>query len=262
MPLFHPPLPSPGRIMNFETLAIIFVAIAVGAFAKGLTGIGLPIITIPILSGILGAEHAIVTMAIPVFVSNISIVWTYRKLATTIPRLRTALAFAVAGTLIGVYILASLDDRALIDLIIVWIGVYLLNLMVNPNFQLTGRAATIGSPILAALAGIAQGSTGMSGPVVATWIHSYRFQKEAYVFAVSVMFLFISGTQVAAVAAGGLMDRQKTIEGLLAAIPTLLFVPLGMRTIKYVSPRMFNWIILTCIVVMEARLVWKQFLSA
>ena len=54
----------------------------------------------------------------------------------------------------------------------------------------------------------------------------------------------------------------KTIEGLLAAIPTLLFVPLGMRTIKYVSPRMFNWIILSCIVVMEGRLIWKQFIAA
>jgi len=248
--------------MSYETLAVIVAAIAVGAFAKGLTGIGLPIITIPILSGILGAEHAIVSMTIPVFVSNIQIVWKYRKFMTTIPRLGPALICAVAGTLVGVYILASLDDRALIDLIIVWIGIYLLNLVFNPNFRLTGKAAVIGSPILATLAGVSQGATGMAGPVVATWIHSYRLEKEAYVFAVSVMFLFISGTQVAAVAAGGLMDHQKTVEGLLAAIPTLLFVPLGMRTIKYVSPRMFNWIILSCIVVMEARLIWKQFLVA
>lgn len=248
--------------MNYETYAVIVAAIAVGAFAKGLTGIGLPIITIPVLSGIIGAEHAIVTMSIPAFASNVWICWGYRRMAPHVPKLGPALVCAAIGTLIGVYILASLDDRSLIYLIIGWIALYLVNLVLNPNFRIEGRAATIAAPLLATLSGISQGATGIAGPVVATWIHSYRLEKQVYVFGVCVMFLCISGVQTAAVAVGGLMDGQRMMEGLLAVIPTLLFVPLGMKTLKYVSPRVFNNIIIGCIVVMEARLIWKQILPA
>lgn len=248
--------------MDFETLAIIVVAIAVGAFAKGLTGIGLPIITIPILSSFIGAEKAIVTMAIPAFASNIWICWGYRRMAPHVPKLPIALAFAAAGTMIGVYILASLSNTVLIYLIMGWIALYLVNLMLNPNFRIEGKAATIAAPLLALLSGISQGATGIAGPVVATWIHSYRLEKEGYVFGVCIMFLCISGVQTAAVAAGGLMDTERLLTGLLAVIPTLIFVPLGMRTLKHVSPVVFNRIIIACIVVMEARMVWKQFLSA
>lgn len=243
--------------MSYESLAVIVAAIAVGSFAKGLTGIGLPIITIPILSGFLGAEHTIVVMTIPTFVSNLWIVWAYRQLAAGIPDLARALAFAAAGTLAGVYILASLDDGALIWLLIVWIALYLLNLAINPDFRLEGKAARRASPVFAFLSGISQGATGIAGPLVATWIHSYRLQKEAYVFGVSVMFLCISGVHVAAVSAGGLMDLQRMGEGVLAAIPTLLFVPLGMRMTRRLSPRLFNRLIVGCVVIMEARLIWK-----
>jgi hypothetical protein len=248
--------------MSYEVLAIIILAIAVGSFAKGLTGIGLPIITIPILSGFLGAEHAIVVMTIPTFASNVWIVWSYRRLATNIPGLTAALVFAAAGTLVGVYILASLNDTALIWLLIVWIGLYLLNLAFNPDFRLEGRAAERASPVFAFCSGISQGATGIAGPLVATWIHSYRLQMEAYVFGVSIMFLCISGVHVAAVAGGGLLDVQRLGEGLLAVIPTLLFVPLGMRMTRLLSPQLFNRIIIACVVAMEARLIWKAVITA
>ena len=247
--------------MSLETLAVIFVAIAAGAFAKGLTGIGLPIITIPILSGFLGAEHAIVVMTVPVFASNLWIVWSYRKLAHNVPKLASALVFAAIGTLIGTYILASLDDRALIWLLIVWIGLYLLNLAFNPNFRLEGKAAERASPFLATLSGISQGATGIAGPVVATWIHSYRLQMETYVFAVSIMFLVISAVHVAAVSAGGLMDLERMVQGLIAVVPTMLFVQLGMRTTRFLSPKLFNRLIIACIVAMEARLIWKELVA-
>ena len=71
--------------MSFETLAIILVAISIGAFSKGLTGIGLPTIAIPILAGFLGVEHAVVVMTIPVAASNVVIVWSYRRMWKMMP---------------------------------------------------------------------------------------------------------------------------------------------------------------------------------
>ena len=186
--------------MSIETLAIVFVAISIGAFSKGLVGLGLPMISIPILAGFIGVEHAVVVMTIPVAASNLVIVWSYRRLAEMVPGLGLALACAAAGAALGAYGLVAFDERVLLWVMTVWLAVYLIYRSVKPEFRLAGRAARIASPILATAAGIAQGATGMSAPLIATWIHSYRLQAEAYVFGVSALFLSISGAHLIAVA--------------------------------------------------------------
>ena len=52
--------------MTPESLVIIFCALSIGAFAKGMTGLGLPPVSIAILAVFFGVEHAIVVTTIPV----------------------------------------------------------------------------------------------------------------------------------------------------------------------------------------------------
>jgi uncharacterized membrane protein YfcA len=243
--------------MSLETYLIVFTAISVGAFSKGLTGIGLPMISIPILAGFLGVEHAVVVMTIPVAVSNLVIVWSYRRLAALVPGLGLALVCAAAGAVLGAYGLVVLDDRVLLWIMTIWLAIYLIHRAVNPDFRLEGRAARIASPILAAGAGVSQGATGMSGPVIATWIHSYRLQAETYVFGVSALFLAVSAGHLAGVSGFGLFDQDRLLQGLLALIPVVVFVRIGMRLTRYISAKLFDRLILGLIVIMEAKLVWQ-----
>jgi uncharacterized protein len=243
--------------MDYQALAIILAAVAVGSFAKGAVGIGLPIIAIPTAAAFLGVEHAIVVMTIPVFASNIWICWRYRKLATKIPNLPVAVICASVGTLVGSVILATLSDSALIWILIVWIAAYLLNLALNPDFRLEGKAAKIASPFLAVFAGICQGTTGIAGPVVATWIHSYRLQNEVYVFGVSIMFFAIALAHLVGVSALGLLDSTRVIQGLWMVIPTLLFVQVGMWTTRFISQIWFSRLIIGMVIVMEVKMLWQ-----
>jgi uncharacterized protein len=243
--------------MDYQALAIILAAVAVGSFAKGMVGIGLPIIAVPTTAAFLGVQHAIVVLSIPVFASNIWICWRYRKLATKIPNLPVALGFAALGTLIGSFILATLSDNALIWILIVWIAAYLLNLALNPDFRLEGRAAKIASPFIAIFAGLCQGATGIAGPVVATWIHSYRLEKEVYVFGVSIMFFAIALVHLVCISALGLLDTTRMIQGVWMVIPTLLFVQIGMWTTRYISATWFGRAVIAIVIVMEAKLIWQ-----
>ena len=55
---------------DLYSLSIIGLGLALGAFVKGLTGMGLPLVAVPFMASFLGAEHAIVVMQIPGLVSN------------------------------------------------------------------------------------------------------------------------------------------------------------------------------------------------
>ena len=65
--------------MTPESFVIIFGALALGAFAKGMTGLGLPPVSIAILAVFFGVEHAIVVTTIPVAFSNVQIVWMWLR---------------------------------------------------------------------------------------------------------------------------------------------------------------------------------------
>ena len=58
------------------------------------------------------------------------------------------------------------------------------------------------------------------------------------------------------VGVAGLYDQERIFQGLLAIIPVMIFIPLGMRMTKQVSARVFNLMIVGIIAAMEVRLVW------
>jgi uncharacterized protein len=239
-----------------ESLLIIFATLAVGSFAKGMTGLGLPPVSIAILAVFFGVEHAIVVTTIPVAFSNIQIVWMWRHRITEIPQVWPPLIAAACGVALGTWVLANLDEHTLTIVLTVWIAFYLLTVLFNLKIEPEGRLANVLSPLIAAGAGICQGATGMSGPFIATWAHAWGFVKETYVFATSLLFMSIAVTHVIGVGIAGLYDQERIIQGLLAIIPVMIFIPLGMRMTKRVSARVFNLVIIGVIALMEVQLVW------
>lgn len=243
--------------MSAESLAVIVVALAVGSFAKGMTGLGLPPVAIAILMTFFGAEHAIVVATIPVAFSNLQIVWVWRRRLAEVPRLRGPAAAAAAGVAAGTWILVEIDGRTLAVVLAAWIAVFLAAVLFDLKIRPTGRGARLFAPAIAAAAGICQGATGISGPLVATWGYAWGFVKETYVLATSVLFMAISLMHVAAVAAAGLYDGERLAQGLLAVAPVAVFVPLGMRMARRLSPRVFRMVVVAAVGAMEARLVWE-----
>lgn len=243
--------------MTPETLIIIFVALAIGSFAKGMTGLGLPPTSISILAVFFGVEHAIVVTTIPVAFSNIQIVWLARKKFRDMPQIWPPLLAGALGVGLGTWVLATLEERSLTILLAVWIAFYLLTVLFNVKIEPEGRAARVFSPAIAGGAGICQGAVGMSGPFIATWAHAMGFVKETYVFATSLLFMSISATHVLGVGVAGLYNYERIVQGLLAILPVMIFIPLGMRLTRKISARVFNLIIVGIIALMEVRLVWE-----
>ena len=63
-------------------------------------------------------------------------------------------------------------------------------------------------------------------------------------------------THVIGVGVAGLYDQERIVQGLLAIIPVMIFIPLGMRMTEKVSARVFNLMIVGTIALMEVQLVW------
>ena len=243
--------------MHLETLLIIFVALGAGAFSKGATGMGLPLIAVPIMAGFLGAQQAVIVITIPNMVSNFWVMWSYRSRFHTVPGLAFATMAGALGVAGGTWFLATADERMLTLALAVCVGAYLVLLAFRIEIRFTGPLGRILSPLIAALAGVSQGAAGMSSAVVAAWVRAFQLEKEAYIFAASTMFLGLTTMHFLFVLAAGLFDQERLGQAVLALIPIALFLPLGMRTTRYISKQWFNRVIVTLIIVMEVKLIWQ-----
>jgi uncharacterized protein len=241
---------------DLSELSIILIAMIVGGFVKGATGQGLPQIAIPVMASFLGVEHAVVVMAIPGVIANGWLLWTYRSHLRRTRDLPAILTTGIFGSVAGTVLLTTLDDRILSLVLASVIGLYVVFFLAHPSFSLRPAVTRYSSPPVGLAAGLLQGSTGVSGPLVSTYMHALRLDKETYVLSVATVFLVFSVVQAAALTILGLYTESRLGESLLALVPIMIMLPIGTRLTHGLSRRAFDLMILAVLVASGARLVY------
>ncbi len=240
-------------------LVVIVAAIAVGAFIKGATGGGLPQVAIPVMAVFLGVEHAVVVMAIPGVVANGWLVWTHRAEAPRTRDLPGMLAAGVAGSVAGTMLLDSLDGRILSGVLAGVIIAYIVIATVHPGFTIPARVTRFASPPVGLAAGGLQGATGISGPLLTTYLHGFGLAPRAYVFALSTLFFVFASVQTITLTGVGLYTPVRLVESGLALVPILLALPLGARAARRLSRQAFQRVILVLLAASVVSLLHDTF---
>ncbi len=244
--------------MSPDAIIIIFLALAAGSLVKGISGLGLPLVAIPVMAGFLGAERAVVMMVVPGILINFGLMWTYRAHATHLPHMPVFAAVAIAGVVLGAWILSAVPERWIIIFMALWLGIYLLKTLVfKVDIRLPESAHRHVAALVVLVAGLIQGSTGASGPVLATYVHALRLPQPAFVFTVSVFFQIFMFTQAVAFTWLGMFTIERLYDGLVACIPIAIFLPLAVYISRFINARWFNVIVIALLVVIEIRMVFK-----
>jgi uncharacterized membrane protein YfcA len=241
--------------MPIESIAIIVLGLALGALVKGVSGIGLPLVAIPIMAGFIGVETSVVIMVIPSFFVQSWLVWDNRHEFDALPSLKWMALGGIAGVAIGSWVLSAVDERWLVAAMAVWVGSYLLTLALRIDPWDGLRRAGRGGPTVIAAAGAIQGATGISGPVVAAYMHALRLDRAAYILASNVIFQVFMVSQFVSLSALGLMTWERVQMGLLACIPVAVVLPLAIAISRRISQRLFNMFVVALLIVMEIRLI-------
>jgi uncharacterized protein len=241
-------------VISLGLLASAMLAIGIGALAKGITGVGLPILAVPVLASFTSVEEAVVLMVLPSIAANGWLVITHKKWSV-LSQHRSFLIFGLAGGIFGTWLLSILADHWLKLILAVWLGVYLLQYFSRRSYDwyFSGRNGM--RPVLGTAAGVVQGASGISAPIVAPYFHANGLTRESYAFATAFTFLLFSGAQVTTMFRLDLLTPERMIVGLIAVVPTLLFTQLGIRWSRHISETTFHRILLALFVVMELKLL-------
>jgi hypothetical protein len=248
--------------MTSEELLVIFTALAIGGFVKGLTGVGLPLIAVPVMAGFLGVERAVITMVIPSIVLNLYQTWKHREHVVAVPELPRLLVAGVPGAAFGATVLYLASERFLATSLAIWVVSYVILRIAHPQLKLSIQARMLWSPAVGAVAGALQAATGISAPVIAAYADALGLEPRSYVFAVSAAFAAFSIAHFALLVLFALYTRELFLQSLLAVLPGIAFIPLGDWARRFIRPRLFDLMIRALLIAMALRLVYAAWLSS
>jgi uncharacterized membrane protein YfcA len=251
------PSAEKGTRLPLEALVVMAVALGCGGLVKGATGMGLPVIALPILAAFLGVPHAVAIMCLPILVTNAWQVWRFREDLWTADFLPVMLAAGTVGIGLGTWLIVSLPERSLTLALAVLVLAYVGWSLAKPHFTISRSLGRRLAPAVGLGAGILQGATGISSPLGVTFIHSLRLHRTAHVFAVSAMFLMFTIVQMPALAIAGVLTWPLVLQGAFAVAPALLAMPLGTRLAARLSQKAFDRLILALLAVVAVQLFAK-----
>jgi len=225
-------------------LTVILVASAAGMFVKSVTGMGYPLFAIPMISLAVGVEHAVVIVSVPNAVANAILCWQARAGRSDSRDLLRLASAGVLGAILGTTALMALPEWPLLLLLVVTISVFVLQFGRATDQRISEETSRRWSPLVGALAGLMQGAIGVSGPVVAAWLHGYRLERNAQIFSVTLLFLVSGVAQIVFFASSGGYTRERLSAIGLVLIPVVVMIPIGIRVRNRLSGSGFDRAIL------------------
>jgi uncharacterized membrane protein YfcA len=244
--------------MDPVEILLVVLTVGMGFFVKGVTGMGGPMLAIPVMAGFVGIEQAVVVISVPSLFANSWLLWEHRRSAgDTKAYLPSMLVAGFFGTLAGAWLLRELDDVVLSWVLAGVVIAYIVRYLTDQEFRIGERMAKWLSAPVGLVGGALQGATGVSAPVLATYLHGLRLDPSVFIFSITVPFWIFGVVQYVGYWTLDMLTWDRIGQGLIATIPALMVVPLGMRVSRRIQKKTFEYVVLGVLVASVVRLIWS-----
>ena len=244
---------------DLPQLLLILVVIAGASMVKGAIGFGFPLVSIPVLSAIVGPHVAVPVVAVPTLLSNLIMV-SRGAASRASAHLVLAIAGLAFGTLAGAAVIKALDPRSLSILV----GAVTLGYVLAAAFRLTAHvpeaAGRRAAPVVGLAAGLMGGATGIFAPLLASWLHLLHMAKRDFVFWITIMFFVSNIVQVASYAHLGLYAGPALSLALIGCGPMAIGTWSGLALQDRLDPEVFGRVVLGIVFVASVNLLVRGLL--
>lgn len=222
------------------SLILIALTFLLAGIVKGVIGMGLPSVSLALLTASLGLPQAMALLLVPSFVTN---VWQGLVGGNALRILKRIWPFLIMAS-VTVWLGAAALTRVNLDLLSALLGVllilYAVSGMSGARFSLPRRQERWAGPLLGGINGVLTGMTGsfvMPGVVFLQAIGLPRdmlIQSMGMLFTVSTLALAIS------LKGNGLLTAELSGISAVAVVPALIGMVLGQRLRRRLPEKLFR----------------------
>jgi hypothetical protein len=235
-------------------LAVATLTFLIAGFVKGVIGLGLPTVSMGLLSLVMPPAKAASLLIVPSFVTNVWQLAAGPNFARLARRLWPMLAGIVVGALAGTGLLtgshAGQAAIALGLLLMLYAGLGLASL----RFSISPSAERRLGPIVGLLTGLLTVATGVFAIPVVPYIGALGLGKDELIQALGLSFTVSTIALAAALAGGGAFDLGDAGASTGALAPALLGLAAGGALRGRFSERTFRRVFFGGLLMLGARL--------
>lgn len=221
-----------------EAWAFMVAAVLLGAFVKGVFGIGFPLVAVPLMAVVGGVPLAVSLVAIPVVVANL-VQAHLARLRRVAGHIWALILFLVPGTWLGTKLLVVLEPRALA--IIMGLSVIFFAGLQFSRYQLRipPAAEPLLAPVVGFLAGVLGGLTAFFGAPLMVFLLSIDLRREQFVGIIGLIYVFCGLFLLGSLAMRDLLDLRTVVIGLALCVPMTLGMVGGAQVRRRIPPETF-----------------------
>lgn len=242
--------------MSTVLIVIAVAALLLGGFAKGLSGMGLPVIATPIFALLFDLQTAIAVVILSTLATDVIFLWKTRKNWSLLKQAAILIGFGMCGTVLGSYLLVNVNQLFLSGVlgivILVYVATSLFSLL-PPIKRASWLDAAVGL-----VGGTFQGSSGACGPIISMYMLQMKLSRNDFLFLINCFFVFIDLIQLIAVYRLGLYEGSVKFYALGAMVPALSGLALALLLHKRISDQVFRYSVLAVMTISAAVLLVKS----
>jgi uncharacterized protein len=221
-------------------LAALFAVFLFGGVVKGVTGVGLPLVLVPLSAQFFPVPVAVALLMVPMVATNVSQAMEGGHTAAAIRRLLPILGFVIIGLLIGVHMLLHIDRRLLSLILGISFLALALLLAAMPRVRIADRTARWAGPVVGFAAGVLGGMSAMFGPPMIAYLVGRGTDPDSFVKQMAIFAFTASLTMLLALGGSGSMSWSDVGISAVGILPIQAGMPIGRWLRRRTKPEWFR----------------------
>ncbi len=239
------------------SLLLLAGVLFVAGCLNGATGIGFANLSSVALALLLDPRTAVILLAGVTPLVLLMPVIRYRAEAPGALRLLPMFAAMPVGVLLGSYLLVTLPV-AVIALAMGVVTIFsALAAFRRGKLPLPPRWERVCSPLIGVVAGTANATVGVSGPILAMYLLALGLEKALFAFIAAAMFTTMGVLRLFTLVALGQLTPATVSLSLALCVPAALGIRTGFWLQHRIDQQAFNRLVLLILILTGVQLMWR-----
>lgn len=227
-------------MFDSTTLLTICISFVAAGLVKGVIGLGLPIVSVALLTVFVGLQNALALLLIPALFANIWQGSVGGNAKAIVKGMWPFLTFATLFVWVGTLTLTRVDLPLLSAFLGLVLLIYSITNMAGFRIVINDTRNQWLGPVLGTLNGTITGMTGASAIPGVIYFQARGLNRDEMIQAMGILFALSTASLAISLGGNGLLNAELGIVSAFALIPSIAGMIIGQKIRKNLSETLFR----------------------
>lgn len=213
--------------LTLTQILLIAGILVIAGMIKGVLGVGLPLVAVPLISQVVPVPLAIMILALSTVVSNAFQAFQGGNLVGVLRRFWTLFVPLIVSLVIAARLLVALHDRTLSIILGSLLLLFTILSWFPAILQVKIQHEKVMNPVVGTISGVLGGVSSFYGPALLMYMVALRLPKDFFISAISTAYFLGALPLIVSLMVYGAMGRDEFALSTVSLVPVFAGLLIG-----------------------------------